>query len=91
MRQRKTIEIVTIKDTVNRMIAAPKSTAEGREALSVFLSSVLLEIGNYHGFDYIEWLRRGKDGRSGYERWVNDLRPTNTTPYLGDQTRVEYY
>jgi len=95
--KRKTVSVQSIRDSVNRMIAAPKSTQEGRVALSVFLSSLLLETGNYHGFNYLGWTKEG-----GYEKWlaaekeaqsavgVGGLR-VSTEPYLGDQTRVEDY
>ena len=91
MYKRKTASIQEIKNTVNLMIAAPKGTREGRLALGVFLSSLLLETGNYHGFNYLEWLHRCEHEKSGLARWIEDGKPDDTTPYLGDQSRVEYY
>jgi hypothetical protein len=86
MSQRKTVQVAQITRQVNQMIAAPNSTKDGRVALGVFLASLLLETGNYRGFNYTHWSTGG-----GYVDWLTDGQPTDTTPYLGDQTRVEYY
>jgi hypothetical protein len=50
---RKTVEIATVRDTVNRMLAAPNGTAEGRRALAVLAESILMSTGNYRGFGYL--------------------------------------
>lgn len=88
--KRKNVSVATIRDRVNLMIAAPKSTEDGRKALGVLLSCLLLETGNYHGFNYLAWTKEG-----GWEKWCEESRRTNnmelpTTPYLGDESRVEY-
>jgi hypothetical protein len=92
--KRKTVTVDIIRDKVNQMIAAPKSTQEGRVALSVFLSSLLLETGNYRGFQYLDWKA------TGYQKWCEAVEAkkkatpwsfsVNIQPYLGDESRVEY-
>lgn len=86
MRKRKTVGIAGIKAEVNRLIALPITTRETRKTLGVFLANLLMETGNYHGFNYIEWAQEG-----GFERWQKDGEPKDNTTYLGDQTRVFYY
>lgn len=84
--KRKTVGIAGIKAEVNRLIALPITTPEARRTLGVFLSNLLMETGNYDGFNYIEWSLEG-----GAERWRKDGEPDDTKPYLGDPTRVFYY
>jgi hypothetical protein len=39
--------------TANRMLAAERTTAEARNALSVLAESTLMEVGAYKGFRYL--------------------------------------
>ncbi len=82
----KSAKVEAIKDTINRMIAAEKSTPDGRIALSIFLADLLLKTDNYNGFNYLGWTKGG-----GYDRWKADGEPKDITPYVGDETRKEYY
>ena len=84
-RNRKTITVEDLKVRVNNMIERSNSTPEARRALGVLLETVLMDTGNYNGFNYLAWLN------GGCEQWRKDGEPSDTTPYLGDQSRVEYY
>lgn len=90
---RKTCDIQMVKDEVNRMIADPTSTPDGRIALGQFLVTVLCTHGQYRGYVYLEWMQ------TGYQRWqevcdrLQEKDPAlcpDRTPYFGDQTRVKY-
>lgn len=76
---RKTIAVQELKDRVNSMLkdSAPEMV-ESRTALGVLLSSVLMDTGNYAGFNYLpsEFVDSGvrRVLREGY-----------------DKTRVFYY
>jgi hypothetical protein len=83
--KRKTIEVAELKARINHMLAHGVNNPEGRKALGSLLSMVLMDTGNYKGFNYLDWLN------GGAEHWRNDGEPKDTTPYLGDQSRVEYY
>lgn len=51
---RKTFSVEALLRTVNAALAAPGSTPDGREGMSVMLEHVLHETGNYAGFRYLE-------------------------------------
>ncbi len=51
MSTNKTIEVETIKITVNDMLEKSiPELVEGREALAILLENVLMATGNYHGY-----------------------------------------
>lgn len=80
---RKTIQVDTLRDKVNEMLRAPDGSREGRVALTVLIESVLVDTGNYHGFQYLtsEWLpEEYRDYASG-----KMLKPDH------DDTRRFYY
>ncbi len=81
---RKTITVESVKDRINAQILQSQSPHE-RTILARLLSSILMDVGQYHGFNYVAWL----DG--GYHKWVADGEPKDNTPYLGDQTIVRFY
>lgn len=51
---RKTVPVAAITARVNAMMAAPGSGSAPRAALAVFLETVLMDTGNYHGFRYLQ-------------------------------------
>lgn len=54
MRQRKTIEIETIKEKANAFFAnSDDSCADARRALQGFVSNILMDSGNYKGYNYL--------------------------------------
>lgn len=85
-RPRKTIKVQDLKERINRMIASATTTEDARNILALLATSVLMDTHNYRGFNYIAWVDEG-----GYERWVEDGKPDDNRPYLGDQTRVFFY
>lgn len=86
-RKRKTIEVDHVREKINRFLKNPDTTSQARHAFAVFLESILMETGNYHGFNYVEWME------GGYDRWVADGRPEfpEKEKYLGDQSRRHYF
>ena len=85
MSKHKTIAVQQVKERINHMLAHGISTPESRQTLGAFLSILLMDTGNYQGFNYLAWVN------GGAAQWRTDGEPKDTTPYLGDQTRVEYY
>ena len=55
MQKRKTIEVETLKDRVNRRLADSDLSDEAKDALSGLLEGVLFDTGNYRGFTYLKW------------------------------------
>lgn len=51
---RKTIHIDDLKQRVNGMLLAEGGTHDGRIALCVLLEGVLMDSGNYRGFQFVE-------------------------------------
>lgn len=85
-RKRKTIEVSQIRDWINHSLEnSPSGAYEKRQALAGFLTTVLMETGNYAGFNYLAWMNGGCD------QWRADGEPKDNTKYLGDQTRVFFY
>lgn len=83
-RVKKTIKVQELKDRINAQIKSAK-TESARVELANLLSTILLETGNYSGFNFVEWL----DG--GHSQWVIDGKPEDNMKYLGDQTLRIYY
>lgn len=54
MRNRKTIDVATIKEKANAFFAnSDNSCADSRRALQGFVSNILMDSGNYKGFNYL--------------------------------------
>ena len=54
MSTRKTIEVETIKTMVNDMLEKSiPELVEGRESVAILLSNILMETGNYHGYNLL--------------------------------------
>ena len=85
MRAKKTIAVERVKNLVNAYLKGENSSTEGRRAVTALLEIILHETGNYNGFNYLEWLSGGS------ARWREDGCPSNTHPYIGDESRVEYF
>ena len=66
-RSRKTIEVQTLKATMNQQIARTDISIEARKALCYMLEHILMDTNNYHGFSDIYWMKEG-----GYDAWVAD-------------------
>ena len=85
---RKTADVSRILETANAMLAAPDTSynnADVRKGVARLLEATLHETDTYAGFNYLDWMQ------GGHDRWVNDGKPADTTPYFGDQTRRHYY
>lgn len=55
MKARKTVEISTIKEKANAFFANSKNELAGeRKALQMFVTGLLMETGNYRGFNYLQ-------------------------------------
>ena len=73
-----------IIDRANNLIK-DASTPENRVAIAIVVSDLMHAAGIYKGFNYVDWV----DG--GWQRWCDDGKPADNTPYLGDQTKIRYY
>jgi hypothetical protein len=57
MRARKTIDVATVRELANAMLAnSVDDQTQGRTSIAVMLEHLLMDSGNYHGFRYV---RRG--------------------------------
>jgi hypothetical protein len=86
---RKTIAVENLVEWANGQLARKDSefvNASFRKGIAALVEHFLMETGNYRGFNYVEWAKEG-----GYERWAADGKQDDTTPYLGDQTRIMFY
>jgi hypothetical protein len=74
-----------IVSKLNEMIAAAP-TPEQRLTLASIGSSLLMAVPKaYQGYSYVHWLGEG------FDQWVRDGKPEDTTPYLGDKTMVRFF
>ena len=88
-RYRERMTVAELRGEVNRLLALPDSghvNADFRRGVAALLETFLHNTGNYRGFNYVKW-----NGPAGHARWVDDGRPEDKAPYLGDQTQREYY
>jgi hypothetical protein len=86
--KRKTVEIAPLKEWANWLLAQPDSEYRNpmfRKGIATMLEKVLVDSGNYHGFNYVDWLDHG------YKQWLEDGQPEDNTKYLGDQSKVYFY
>jgi hypothetical protein len=51
---RKTVEVGKLLNNAKKFLAAPDSTADGREAICSFIEGVLFETKNYEGYHYLD-------------------------------------
>lgn len=100
-RTRSTVSVEYVQQLLQRMIdnsdhwslpheymlqGRTASPAEAvRLAMASTLSDILMETGNYHGFNYDAWTN------GGWQQWRQDGEPYPNTAYLGDQTKVTFY
>jgi hypothetical protein len=86
--KRKTYEVEKLRAYVNKALANDHWTAEQKQAMAFLLESVLMDTGNYRGFNYLKWVDEG-----GYEAWLADGQPDfpEKDKYLGDKMRRRYY
>jgi len=101
-RPRKTIEVARIKEMANKFFKeSADEMVDEREALKVFIDSILFETNNYHGFNMLYWLEQGFEewnaaGKPDGNEWVNkDGEVVNgyevKKQFFGDESRVKYY
>jgi hypothetical protein len=72
MAKRKTIEVEEIKRKINNLLERSDDTAPGADAkktLCSLLEGILHDTGNYRGFNYVYWLKRGN------QEWVAAGKP----------------
>jgi hypothetical protein len=84
--RRKTFDVEAFKKRCNNMIQhAP--TKEARISIAILCEGVLMDTGNYKGFDYLAWREWG------CEQWENDGRPDfpEKQKYFGDETMIHFY
>lgn len=86
MKARKTISVEALTQKINYRIAnSPAERSAERLELASFLSNILHETGNYHGYNFSQWLN------GGHDRWIAAGQPEDKTEFLGDISRVFFY
>ena len=84
-RKAKTVNITSLKAKINRLLAIPDVKQDTKAVLATLLEEILMESGNYKGFNYHKWLN------GGHQDWVKDGEPEDKTPYYGEEyTRVYF-
>jgi hypothetical protein len=56
-----------------------------RRILGNAFCSILIQVNSYNGFGHTDWLE------NGYERWVADGRPSDNSPYRGNESKITIY
>jgi len=80
-----TVRVDFLKTFVNEQLAIEDTHEEYRKALCLLLEKVLMDSGQYDGFQSYDW-RHG-----GYDNWKKDGRPDDKTPYSGPRYKRAYY
>jgi len=87
---RKTIEVETLKNRINHMLAMGEDGPDFRSGLALLLESVLHETGNYRGFRYL--LEGQCPGLPGVNYLDGVPHPDYKKRFENtDDTRVEFY
>ena len=110
--KRKTIEIEKLLQEANKLLAIIETednkqwiNQEMKSGICTLLEYALHESGNYHGFNYNEWMNRGgceawnkeNDKANGEQQSIDpELYPkhyslVDTSPYLGKEYDRFYY
>ena len=89
---RKTFDVLTFKNKVNGMLARSTCSAAEREVMSMLLTDVLHETGNYHGFRYLH-VDEVPPGHNPGVRYAEDgsVLPSEERFTDTDTSRVSYY
>jgi len=95
---RKTFKVEALKNKINGMIRdLPDADTAGRETLQTLIENVLMESGNYSGFQYLS-TRDMESSSNGTTVGINDVaRDLPADEYYDasfknvDRTRVKYF
>jgi hypothetical protein len=86
---RKTVEVANIRMDINKILAEDESkvSEETKKELCFFLERLLLDTGNYHGYNNVDWLK------GGFNRWWNEGQPDfpEKQKYIGREYSRMYY
>jgi len=82
---RKTVDIQWLVETVNQKLALTTISQAAKAQLCCFVEEILMETGNYHGFNYLQWMH------NGFEQWQADGEPEDRDPYIGQEFDRFYY
>jgi hypothetical protein len=88
--KRKTIDVQALKDYANNQLARTDAyaTDEFKKGIISMIEKVLLDSGNYNGFDYVYWVTKG------YNEWRETGQPKgeDCTNYvrgnMGEYSRI---
>lgn len=84
---RSTIEVKKVRDEINRLLTLEHLPDESRKTLCFLVEKILMDTGNYRGFNYYDWLNGG-----GMEKWIAAGRPAGMqAQYLGNEYKRIYY
>ena len=82
---RKTLPIKDLIERANAIMAKDQPAPAHRMTIFSFVQDILMDTGNYRGFNYIHW------AESGCKQWRADGEPDDLAPYLGDQSKRFFY
>ena len=85
MSRKKTIAVKTILNEINALLALPTISQDAKQVLCSHLEEVLMETKNYRGFNDLKWRQEG------CQKWEEQGRPEDKTPFMGEEyTRVYF-
>jgi hypothetical protein len=83
-KEKKTVSVDWLRKRANEILAGGCSQ-EGKAAISVFIEEILMEAGQYKGFNYTYWMNQG------CQEWNDAGRPEDKTQYLGLEYNRQYF
>jgi len=85
MAKRKSFNVQEFKDWANSALARPELGQEAKSALCTAVEKVLMDTGNYHGFNSNTWLS------GGCAAWEQAGKLDDRTPFLGLEYDRHYF
>lgn len=82
----KTVKVEDLREFVNDKLESPFVSQNAKAVYCQMIEEILMATKNYRGFNYTKWARLG-----GYEKWIEDGKPADNTPYLGQEYDRFYY
>jgi hypothetical protein len=81
---KKTVNVKEMYELMQNVLDHAKSD-DARISVSLLIESLLMKSGHYGGFGYVDWFNGGS------KAWDESGRPTDNTPFLGNQTKKFYH
>lgn len=84
MKKISTAARVILVAKMNETIAACP-LPEARQNLINSFTSLLFNLNDYKGFNYVDWVN------GGFQKWITAGKPEDNKPFIGDETLICFY